>query len=744
MTQGAKRALIVGINEYDDAPNLLGCVRDATSVADTLEGANYGFDTEVLLDDEATRKALLAALWGLAKTEGSTLLIYFAGHGQIHSGVAHLVSSDGSEHDPGLGLLELAQIIAAASERYEHVITVLDACHSGAGVTWVDRRPFTADDVASAIPTVNASRILMAACRPEQQSYESKEVDVQGAFTRVLVRALETDAVDFDGNVTVHSLFDRVAGQMDGDQQTPMFKGDSAGTVVLGSGFPPRQGAPVEQKDLAVLLGKAEQLLDQYYALQAVELSQPARRAASGLARCARKLTETLRWFGDTESVHKELDNNLSWKQMKHSAVNYNSALARLSVGDYLPGGRISAEIGAGGFGRVWRITSDEAEVAFKGFHGSDLGDTEKVKRFRNGFHSMSMLNHPRIVRVHHLTEAPLGFTMDLIDGADLRDHHVDRTDWRDVLRIATDVADTINHAHGNGVVHRDVKPENVIMGWDTNAQTYEAYLTDFDLSYVETSKTVTINMVGGVVNYAAPEQFYRSDHVISRAPTVDVYAFAQLLYYLYMDANPVADRMESNIERFERAVASLHTREAAEVIIDLYRRGSQHDPSSRIQTMQEVVELLARARLLSDSGADASSQMAVSQQVAFAYAGPGRYAEDLNKEAVSFHSKSGVLELRLKTVGVSDGVNATFDLYISASQHFGISGAASGDRAREIFNHRLDKRLTRVKNATRHPGTGGYFSTRIRVIQVPVGLQGVAVLSDLLLACISTIEGVD
>lgn len=744
MEAGAKRAVVIGINEYDDAPTLLGCVRDARGVAATLSDEHYNFSTEVLLDQQATRANILDALWSAVDEEGASLVIYFAGHGQVHAGIAHLVSSDGTLRDPGIGLTELAQIISAAAERYQHVVAILDACHSGAGATWVDRRPFSADDVASAIPTVNNSRILMAACRPDQVSFETSDIDVQGAFTRVLIRALQADAVDFNGNVTVHSLFDRVSAEMDDGQQTPVFKGDSAGSVILGSGFPPRQGAPVPEGDLAQLLGKAEQLLDQYYTLQATELSQPARRSASGLAACARRLAEVLRWFSDTEVTKSELANNTNWKQHRLTAINYNSSLARLSKGDILPDGQVVEEIGSGGFGRVWRVENSERAYAFKCFHGSDLGDIEKVKRFRNGFHSMSMLSHPRIVRVHHLTEAPLGIAMDHINGTDLRGFHIDRSEWQNILRVATDIADTVSFAHGSGVVHRDIKPENVIMGWDDSAAEFLPYLTDFDLSYVETSKTVTINMVGGVVNYAAPEQFYRSDHTVSRAPTVDVYAFVQLLYYLYLDSNPAADRMESNVQLFKRAVSSLHTREAAELLIDLYERGSRREPAERIQEMEEVVSILARATLLSESGGSISSQMALAQQVGFTYAGPDRYATDVAKESVAFHSKSGVLEVRLKSVGVPSGERAVFDLYLSASQHFGISGASSGDRAREIFNQRIDRRLKRFKNATRHAGAGGYFSTRIRFTQVPIGLDGVAAVSELLLTCVSAIEGVD
>lgn len=440
-----RHSVVIGINQYENVSRLAGCVRDATDIAATIAMPEYGFESTVLLDEEATRRNVLDALWSAAERGGDSLLIYFAGHGGVHSGGGYLVTTDGVKRDPGIGLPELAQIIATAATNYPHVIAILDACHSGAGATWSDHRPLMADVLNDSIEIVNTSRILMAACRPEQFALEVGEPDAHGAFTKVLLDALTGDAVDFNGNVTAHGLFEFVNSRMDTEQQTPVFKGDSAGSVVLGSGFQPREGAPIPQREKSELLAKAERLLDEYQLMQTRELSRTEHRRESGLIACSRFLSEIIRWFDESETKDSDISRNLDWKRFRHSLRNYQGSLASVGPGDNLLLGPVERHVGGGGFGNVWELSRvHNPPIAYKIFHGSELNDAVKAKRFRNGYYSMKSLDHPRIVSVHDLTEAPLGFSMDLVNGADLRDSFVDRTDASSMLACAMDIADTV------------------------------------------------------------------------------------------------------------------------------------------------------------------------------------------------------------------------------------------------------------------------------------------------------------
>lgn len=740
-----RRAVVVGINEYNTAPRLAGCVRDATEIASVLSEPEYGFEPTVLLDAEATRRSCLESFWAAAESDGEFLLIYFAGHGGLHTGGGYLATADGVGRDPGISLHDLAQVMAVAATNYAHVIAILDACHSGAGTTWTDHRPLTAQAVNESIEVVNSSRILMAACRPEQFAYELNEPAAHGAFTKVLLDALAGDAVNFEGKVTLHGLFETVSSRMDSELQTPVFKGDSAGSVTLGSGFAPREGAPIASGEKAELLAKAERLLDEYQLIQTRELSRTDHRRLKGLSTCARSLAEIVRWFDATEKKDHDILRDAGWKRYRHSLLNYQSALSSVGVGDALPLGVVERHIGGGGFGHVWAVQGEgDRPVAYKIFHGSELSDATKAKRFRNGYFSMKSLSHPRIVTVHELTEAPLGFSMDLVDGADLRDAHVDRTDTSALLTYAFDIADTIRFAHGAGVIHRDIKPENVIMAWNSDAEGLLPQLTDFDLAYIETNRTVTINMVGGVVNYAAPEQFYASSSPVARSVTVDIYAFGQLLFFLIVGSDPSPDRRDANLARFRRAVSTVFSHGPAETLIELYSTATQLAPNARPQSMAEVCSALTSARIAHETLATQTSFKPedIAKQVAYAYVGPGRFS--VADDSVSFPSRAGTLSVKLRPRGVANDEAGDFILDLASSQAFGVPGAGSGTQARKILNQRLDKRLQRFTEVTRTPGNQGYFQTHLTITGISLTAQGAARVSDILSSAIGAIEQLD
>ncbi|MCP1501559.1 serine/threonine protein kinase/uncharacterized caspase-like protein [Curtobacterium herbarum] len=749
MGNKSKHAVVVGINDYQNVPALSGCVRDAQSVAAIFEGPGYGYDVLSIYDDEATRSALLENLWSAADWGGEVLVIYFAGHGDIYGGAGYLLSADGTRWDPGLSLNELAQIMTVAATKYVHVIAIIDACHSGAGTTWNDRKPLTADQVNESVATVNSSRILIAACRPEQVAIEristSDIPDAQGAFTKVLLEGLGGAAADFQGNITAHGLFAAIDSRMDTVRQTPVFKGDSAGSVILGRGFPPSQQTTDDAGELREDLAKGERLLDEYQEIQARELAHVSRRSNSGLDVCARKLSGIVEWFDSSEIRSKALEQVAEWRNYRKTLRNYCSALAQLSVGDRLPVGLIKSEVGSGGFGKVWEVDGALGTAAFKCFHGSELSDETKVRRFRNGYSSMERLNHPRIVSVHALREAPLGFLMDLVPGADLRSAHIDREDAEELVSLAFDIADTVRFAHGAGVIHRDIKPENVILGWNTDRQVFEPFLTDFDLAYLETNRTVTMNVVGGVVNYAAPEQFYQSSANVSRAATVDIYGFAQLLFFILVGSDPTPDQPKLNLDRISNAVKGLFDRNPAELLISLYVESTKYNPADRIKSMTDVVDILSRVKVLSElaSRSGLLSQLEVLQQAAYSYAGPNKYATNPEIDEVSFFGRSGILELRMRPVGSPRGEVSTFEIFLGASQHFGVPGVGSGSQARMVLNQRLDKRVKKFK-VVRTQGDGGFFSARLKVDNVPLTSDGVAHLLEVVLAAVAGVEQSD
>ena len=191
--------------------------------------------------------------------------------------------------------------------------------------------------------------------------------------------------------------------------------------------------------------------------------------------------------------------------------LRYRLREGGLVAGDYLAGGRFTLidTIGSGGFATVWKAYDRHRRmtVALKVLHAQYARDASRRQRFFRGARHMAELRHPGIVRVIE-DKARDGrfhfFVMEFVDDADLyravRDGWCPDIDAR--LRLILEVGEALNFAHEHGVIHRDVKPQNVLIDG-----TRRARLTDFDLvrAIDSSAGTRTGSMLGTWI-YAAPE----------------------------------------------------------------------------------------------------------------------------------------------------------------------------------------------------------------------------------------------
>jgi len=197
---------------------------------------------------------------------------------------------------------------------------------------------------------------------------------------------------------------------------------------------------------------------------------------------------------------------------------------------------RVLERIGSGGMGTVYRAFDErlQRQVAVKEIPGSDAA------RVLREAHAVARLNHPGIVTLYELGsqhERAL-LVSELVEGETLSEltRRGDITD-REVAEFGADICGALNHAHERGVVHRDVKPQNVIVRADDGAGS-RAKLMDFGIASVGGAPTLTATgEVVGTLAYMAPEQ---AEGRVARE-TTDVYSLALTLYECWAGVNPVA-----------------------------------------------------------------------------------------------------------------------------------------------------------------------------------------------------------
>jgi TolB-like protein/cytochrome c-type biogenesis protein CcmH/NrfG/predicted Ser/Thr protein kinase len=209
----------------------------------------------------------------------------------------------------------------------------------------------------------------------------------------------------------------------------------------------------------------------------------------------------------------------------------------QMDFGDY----ELLEEIGRGGQGVVYRARQKSLNrtVALKVIGLGHWATEAHLKRFRREAEAAASLEHSGIVPIHEVGErdGSCYFSMKLVEGGQLNEV-VSRAPMsiRQAAELVAKVARTVHYAHEHGILHRDIKPGNILL--DSKG---EPHLTDFGLArLVETESTVTGTLeVLGTPSYMAPEQAVGNNARVSRA--TDVYGLGAVFYQLLTGHPPFA-----------------------------------------------------------------------------------------------------------------------------------------------------------------------------------------------------------
>jgi tetratricopeptide (TPR) repeat protein/predicted Ser/Thr protein kinase len=259
----------------------------------------------------------------------------------------------------------------------------------------------------------------------------------------------------------------------------------------------------------------------------------------------------------------------------------------------------IESLLGQGGMGSVYRAKDRTLQraVAIKVISGDVALNPQLKERFLQEARTVAKLRHPNIVAVYSAGEADglLYFVMELVPGESLRDllSREGKVDAERAEKLLHELAGALDYAHANGIVHRDVKPENILIDRDTG----RAMLTDFGVARAleNTGNMTGTGMILGSPRYMSPEQATGDVTLDGRS---DLYALALVGYEMFtgkpvVDSGNVAGMLVKHLTVTPQPVAEAadNVPEGAAVAID---RALNKDREKRWSSGREMADMIA------------------------------------------------------------------------------------------------------------------------------------------------------
>ena len=295
--------------------------------------------------------------------------------------------------------------------------------------------------------------------------------------------------------------------------------------------------------------------------------------------------------------IKKALEKNRDARYSSGSELA--SALRGLSFADRY---QIVREIGRGGMGVVYlaRDPMLDREVAIKVIT-PDLLSPDSEERFQREARVVAKMDHPAIVSIYDVGEheGSLFFVMPYATGKNLRTSIQDGSlNLGDVLEIGIQIAEALEYSHSKGVIHRDVKPENILVAREESVtDAIRVRVMDFGLAMASTEDRLTkTGAVVGTVTYLSPEQ------VAGRTidTRTDIYSLGTVLYECVTGRQPFAGEIQSVLYRIAHEIPESPRATGAEIHEEfetILLQCLEKDPSKRPQRARDVAEALVRHR---------------------------------------------------------------------------------------------------------------------------------------------------
>jgi serine/threonine-protein kinase len=256
--------------------------------------------------------------------------------------------------------------------------------------------------------------------------------------------------------------------------------------------------------------------------------------------------------------------------------------------------------IGVGGMANVYHCydTVDAREVAIKILKDEFLNNEDFIRRFKNESKAIAVLNHPNIVRVYDVSFGDMiqYIVMEYIDGITLKEY-IDMQgvlDWKETVHLTTQILKALQHAHENGIVHRDIKPHNIMLLQDGTIK-----VTDFGIARFSSNATRTMTEQAiGSVHYIAPEQA-RGEETDGKT---DIYSVGVMMYEMLTGKLPFDGDSAVSVALMQLQAKARRPREVnpniPEGLEEITIKAMQKNPDDRYHSALEMLSDIERFRL--------------------------------------------------------------------------------------------------------------------------------------------------